>query len=54
MSYQCPICGEEYDIALFQFGKKIACPCGEVIDASRPRVIKPEIRMDDKAEDDKS
>ena len=54
MAYQCPQCGEEYDIALFQFGKNITCPCGQIIDAGKPRVIKPEIREDDKADGDKS
>lgn len=42
MAYQCPHCGEEYDIALFQFGNKVICSCGQIIDASQPRIIEAE------------
>ncbi|MCD6080885.1 MAG: hypothetical protein B6D53_01910 [Candidatus Omnitrophica bacterium 4484_49] len=30
MAVRCPKCGKEYDIALFQFGSRIRCDCGEV------------------------
>jgi hypothetical protein len=30
MAVRCPKCGQEHDIALFQFGKKIRCSCGKV------------------------
>ncbi len=28
MSIQCPGCGQEYDVTLFQFGRKVRCSCG--------------------------
>ena len=34
MAIRCPKCGHEYDVALFQFGKKVNCDCGAVIDLS--------------------
>ncbi|MBC8456423.1 MAG: hypothetical protein H8D67_00315 [Deltaproteobacteria bacterium] len=39
MAVQCPKCGKQYDITLFQFGKKITCDCGEVVDADKPKII---------------
>ncbi len=48
MSIQCPKCGREYDVTLFQFGRTIHCTCGarvglekrivgEPLAAERPR-----------------
>lgn len=34
MAIRCPHCGEEYDVALFQFGRKIRCSCGKELDLS--------------------
>jgi hypothetical protein len=34
MAMQCPYCGRQYDIALFQFGRSVTCVCGNVIEAS--------------------
>jgi len=30
---QCPQCGRQYDVTLFEFGRSIACDCGVVLDA---------------------
>jgi len=32
MAIRCPRCGHEYDVTLFQFGKKVHCDCGNEID----------------------
>lgn len=32
MAIRCPKCGHEYDVTLFQFGKKVKCDCGTEID----------------------
>ncbi|MFQ6618199.1 MAG: hypothetical protein ACE5QV_05870 [Fidelibacterota bacterium] len=40
MSIICSGCGKEYDHTLFQFGRKIICECGEVIDAEKPKIKK--------------
>ena len=39
MAYICKNCGKQYDITLFQFGKKIKCECGVMVDASQPMRI---------------
>lgn len=31
MSIRCPKCGREYDVTLFEYGRDVTCPCGEVI-----------------------
>lgn len=31
MSVRCPNCKREYDITLFEFGRKITCECGRVV-----------------------
>ncbi len=36
MAVTCAKCGREYDITLFQFGNKVQCECGAVIDATQP------------------
>ncbi|NOZ21101.1 MAG: hypothetical protein GXP25_08425 [Planctomycetes bacterium] len=35
MAVRCPKCHKHYDITLFQYGKTIACDCGERIDARK-------------------
>ena len=32
MAIRCPHCSREYDVTLFQFGKKVKCDCGAEID----------------------
>ena len=42
MAVTCPNCGRDYDITLFQFGHKVECECGTLIDATRPlRLVQP-------------
>ncbi|MHC4662962.1 MAG: hypothetical protein ACYS8W_14875 [Planctomycetota bacterium] len=36
MAVQCARCGAQYDITLFQFGRKIRCRCGNELDARKP------------------
>lgn len=38
MAVRCPKCGEEHDVALFQFGKKIRCSCGKVFDLKEANI----------------
>jgi hypothetical protein len=33
MAIPCPRCNRQYDITLFEFGRKVVCECGEVISA---------------------
>ena len=33
MAIPCPRCNRQYDITLFQFGRKVICECGEVVSA---------------------
>ena len=40
MAIQCPKCGRQYDVTLFQFGNKVLCDCGELIDRQDPMTIK--------------
>ena len=35
MAIRCPKCHRQYDITLFQFGKKVVCECGEELDAQK-------------------
>ena len=37
MSVPCPVCGREYDITLFSFGRTIHCTCGSRVAAGAPR-----------------
>ena len=39
MSVVCPNCGHEYDVALFQFGHKVRCDCGHVVDGNAPKEL---------------
>lgn len=32
MAIVCKICGRQYDVTLFEFGRKIKCDCGNIID----------------------
>lgn len=34
MAIRCPRCGEEHDVALFQFDRKVRCGCGHELDLS--------------------
>ena len=34
MAIRCPQCGKEYDVALFQFERKIQCHCGRRLSLS--------------------
>ena len=34
MAIRCPHCKQEYDVALFQFDRKIRCHCGRELDLS--------------------
>jgi hypothetical protein len=33
MAIVCPRCNRQYDVTLFEFGRKFVCECGEVISA---------------------
>lgn len=33
MAITCPRCNRQYDITLFQFGRRIVCECGELVKA---------------------
>jgi hypothetical protein len=32
MAIACPTCGRNYDVTLFQFGRRIQCDCGSWVD----------------------
>ena len=32
MAIQCPQCGAEYDVTLFEFGHRVRCDCGAWVD----------------------
>ena len=34
MAIRCPHCGQEYDVALFQFDRNIRCDCGKELNLS--------------------
>jgi DNA-directed RNA polymerase subunit RPC12/RpoP len=40
MAVRCPDCGREYDVALFQFGKRIRCSCGRVFSLEEANIIR--------------
>ncbi len=31
MSIRCRKCGREFDVTLFEYGKSVDCPCGEIV-----------------------
>jgi len=31
MAIRCPVCGQEYDVTLFEFGNTVRCLCGSVV-----------------------
>jgi dsDNA-specific endonuclease/ATPase MutS2 len=31
MAVQCPDCGRQYDVTLFQFGQTVECDCGAIV-----------------------
>jgi hypothetical protein len=33
MAILCPVCGRQYDVTLFQFGKEVLCNCGRKLEA---------------------
>lgn len=40
MAIRCPQCGQEHDVALFQFDRKIRCRCGKELDLSLIETVK--------------
>lgn len=36
MAIRCPRCGAEFDVALFPFGRDVACECGELVSGLAP------------------
>ncbi len=34
MAVCCPECGRQYDVTLFEFGRRIGCECGALVDLS--------------------
>ncbi len=40
MAVQCPRCGVEYDVTLFQFGRVVRCDCGAVVDLRGGHVLR--------------
>lgn len=40
MSIPCPRCGRQFDVTLFDFGRTVACPCGELLDASHVALLR--------------
>ena len=45
MAVTCPNCGREYDVTLFQFGRKVTCDCGATVDAGKPKSPSPPPRI---------
>jgi len=39
MAIRCPRCGREYDVTLFEFGRTVACECGNVVGLSGVRTL---------------
>jgi hypothetical protein len=31
MAVQCPYCGRDYDVTLFEFGRSVTCVCGRTV-----------------------
>jgi hypothetical protein len=31
MSLRCPKCGREFDVTLFEYRRRVSCPCGEML-----------------------
>ena len=42
MAIQCPCCGRQYDVTLFQFGRPVRCDCGASVDLRRGHVVEEE------------
>jgi SAM-dependent methyltransferase len=38
MAIQCPGCGRQYDVTLFEFGRSVRCDCGAMVDLKRGHV----------------
>ena len=38
MALQCPRCGRQYDVTLFEFGRSVRCDCGATVDLERGHV----------------
>ena len=41
MAITCPRCNRQYDITLFEFGRRVVCECGEVITAEGSSELPP-------------
>ncbi len=59
MSLSCPKCGRQFDVTLFEYGRKVACECGEIVTLRSGQIVflKPKIppknaKNGDKAADD--
>jgi len=39
MAYTCPKCCHQFDTTLFEFGRKVRCDCGEVVDIRRGHIL---------------
>jgi len=50
MAIQCPACGREYDVTLFQFGKLVRCECGRDIELSHRLEIEEQSEPDTREE----
>ncbi len=51
MAVNCPRCGRQHDITLFQFERTVRCACGELIDASHIEIFRELERLLDNLED---
>lgn len=40
MSLRCPVCGREFDVTLFEYGRSVSCPCGEVLSLADGHVLR--------------
>ena len=39
MAIRCPKCGHEFDVTLFQFGRKVTCDCGTEVDLAAIEIL---------------
>lgn len=39
MAIRCPACGREFDVTLFEFGKKVVCECGRTLGLEHEEVF---------------
>jgi SAM-dependent methyltransferase len=44
MAIQCPRCGWQYDVTLFEFGRTVRCDCGELLDLAKGHLDSPAAR----------